>query len=270
MSEEELAPSAENDETQVIPESEEISDEPQEDAVSEAETDTTDTDESDKDEPDKAEKERQRKIAEDAYKERERKRQIRALEKKTAELEAKLQRQSLGGPPKIEDFETIDEYVDAKLEYREKTKSLGEPAPENDQVAEFTYKRDELVSNGTEKHADFVDVVLSGNIPITPVMGEALFEIDDPDLQVDTAYYLGKNPKEAIRIANLSPLRQVAETARLAERLLAKRQSQAKRPSKAPAPIKPVGGTKTTSTEIQDHEEFESFLKKRNRELGRS
>jgi len=42
-----------------------------------------------------------------------------------------------------------------------------------------------------------------------------------------------------------------------------------KRASKAPAPISPVGGAKTSSDEIQGIEKYESFLKKRNKELGR-
>ena len=206
---------------------------------------------------------RQRKIAELSYRERELKRQNAQLMRNNEELSKAVSTTKESKAPKIEDFDTIDDYVDAKLDYHDNQRKPAETVEQNDYS-----NHDDLYEIGMEKYEDFADIVGAENVRITPGMAEAIFSIDDNDLRIDTAYYLGTNTKESARIAKLSPVRQIGEIAKLEAKLSSKAKTQ-KRPSNAPAPIKPVGGSKTTNDGYVEGESFESFLKKRNKQLGR-
>lgn len=211
--------------------------------------------------PDKA----QKKISELAFRERELRRQNAQL---TKALEATATKaQSDVKAPQIEDYQTIEDYLDARDKYRDAQRETTK-APEPEQNDDFYIARDEMIQSGVEKYEDFADVVMAENVKITQEMATALLEIDDTDLQVDAAYFLGNHPKEAARIAKLSPIGQVREIAKLEVKLSTKAKP-AKRPSAAPEPIKPVGGTKTSSTEFVEGESYESWLKKREKQLGR-
>jgi hypothetical protein len=85
----------------------------------------------------------------------------------------------------------------------------------------------------------------------------------------DVAYHLGKNLKEASRIASLDPLRQVLAIGALSAKLTLD-PPKPKQPSKAPAPITPVSGKEVASEEISDKDEMKDFIRKRNKQLGRS
>ncbi len=62
--------------------------------------------------------------------------------------------------------------------------------------------------------------------------------IQASDIGPDVAYYLGANPKEADRIARMSPYLQAKEIGRIEAKLVA--DPPAKKTTSAPAPIKPV------------------------------
>lgn len=218
---------------------------------------------------------RQKKIAELAYQNREQQRQIDRLLGLVERTTTAPRSQTADNPPKIEDFRTIDEFLDARDQYRDKLRE--QKTPNADKGAEPQQQRyqeavkaatDDLFSAGAEKYEDFEEVVRDDSVKITPAMRDAIFELDDLDTQTELAYYLGKNPKEALRISRLSPIRQVAAIGELKATLSAK-PAPVKRPSAAPAPITPVGGGNTTTDEIAPQEDFESFLKKRNKQLGR-
>lgn len=208
----------------------------------------------------------EKKIAKMSYQEREARRQqerlISVLENQKAPTpEAKA--------PQIEDFESLDDYVDARFEYLNKSNEAeSEPAPQGVDPA-FSQSKDDLFFEGSGKYADFEEKVTSEALQLTPFMANAIFENESMDVQVEIAYSLANNPREAARIAKLSPMRQAAEIGKL-ELKLSEPKPVKKQPSAAPAPIKPVGGSKTTNNEIGDEEEFESFLKKRNKQLGRT
>lgn len=205
-----------------------------------------------------------RKLAKVSYEARELKRQnaalLRMLEESQKSTSAAVK------PPKIEDYDTMDEYLDARDAYRDSSRQKAEPKAE--QADDGYNPRDELFERGSEKYADFDDVVGADDIAITPIMATAIFEMDDLDLQSDVAYFLGQNPKETKRIARLPQTRQIAEIGKL-ELKLSERPVNQKTASKAPPPIKPVSGKKTSTSEIQASDDFETFMKKRNKQLGR-
>lgn len=259
MSNEETVTEAEISDTEEVVETEETEEE--------VETESTDAESAEEDDTSEGKVDpNQRKIAELAYQQRELKRQNARLMQM---LEKQTEKAGKVAPPKIEDFETFDEYLDE----RDKWKASQTVAPKTEEfsgydMAEFELSRDDLYANGIAKHADFADVVGAQNVDITLVMANAIVEIDDTDLQVDTAYYLGSNSREANRIAKLSPVKQIAEVLKISNKIEAKKTST-KQPTKAPKPVKPVGGSKTSTDEIQPVEDFETFLKKRSKQLGR-
>lgn len=262
MSEEETVTTTDNVDEQDSPEATE------EAAQTEPETTSTEDADSETASEDKAEKPvktpEQKRIAKQARDIREMKRQNARMTKMLeTQIETASKAPSESKAPKIENFESMDEYLDARDKHRDKP-SEAKPEPVNN---DFMDARNELFAYGSEKYDDFEDVVLSHQ-SVTQMMAAALLEIDDPDLQADVAYFLGNNPKDARKISKLSETRQIAEIAKLEVKLSAK--PAKKKVSQAPKPIKPVGGSKTSSDEIRDGEEFESFRKKRNKQLGRN
>ena len=88
-----------------------------------------------------------------------------------------------------------------------------------------------------EKYADYAEVAENDALPISVPMAHAVLQAPNgPDI----AYYLGKNPAEAARIAAIgNPGLQIFEMGMLAAKIGTPRA----RPSNAPAPISPLGGT---------------------------
>lgn len=86
-----------------------------------------------------------------------------------------------------------------------------------------------------DKYGDYDVVVGNPHLPITPSMADV---IKDSDVGPDLAYHLGKNPREAARIAELPAHRQAAELGRLEARLSAPKPQ----PRTPPAPVQPVNG----------------------------
>ena len=102
----------------------------------------------------------------------------------------------------------------------------------------FQYRETEA----REKWTDYDAVTRNPNVPILPDMAEV---IRDSDVGPDLAYHLGKNPQEAMRIAQMSPTRRAVEMGKLEARLTAPKPA----PKQPPAPISPVsaiaaGGSK--------------------------
>jgi len=109
------------------------------------------------------------------------------------------------------------------------------------EVADAYHDKEE---QAREKYDDFEQVVYNPNLRITNVMAET---IQASDVGPDLAYYLGSNPKEAERIAKLSPYMQAKEIGKIEVKLTDN--PPVKKSSSAPAPIQPVtprGGTART------------------------
>src|SRR6516165_7287432 len=67
-----------------------------------------------------------------------------------------------------------------------------------------------------ERAPDWDQVARNPNLPVTPVMADAITE---SNLGPQVSYWLGQNPHEAARIASLPPIRQVAEIGQLEARI---------------------------------------------------
>ena len=168
-------------------------------------------------------------------------------------------------PPKPENFQNLNEYIDAAVEFKLRQSNPGQHVQRetsSQDGAEFEAARDDLVSEGTEKYEDFAEI-LEGGRSISKIMANAILESDN---RVDVAHFIATNHKEAARISKLSPVRQVAEITRLDDKFSAK-PIPPKKPSAAPAPVEPVGGIASPATDISKITDTGEFIKKRQEQL---
>lgn len=100
----------------------------------------------------------------------------------------------------------------------------------------------ERVEEAMDRYDDYEQVVNNPNLHITDVMAAA---IKASEKGPDVAYYLGTNPKEAARIARLTPYAQAMELGKVEAKLAA--DPPVKKTTAAPDPIKPVAARKSTS-----------------------
>lgn len=85
-----------------------------------------------------------------------------------------------------------------------------------------------------ERYADYEAVARNPNVAITQDMAEIIY---DSPTGPELAYHLGKNPQEALRIAQMTPARQARELGLLEARLSAPKDP----PKHPPRPVAPVG-----------------------------
>ena len=137
-------------------------------------------------------------------------------------------------PPAIDQFESPEAYAEA-LAVQKAQELVKQQEVQRQQAAlrEAYHDREE---QAREKYDDFEQVAYNPKLPITDVMAET---IQASDIGPDLAYWLGSNPKEADRIARLSPFLQAKEIGRI-EAKLAADPAPAPKASSAPEPIKPV------------------------------
>ena len=188
-------------------------------------------------------------------------------------LEQQLQslipkQQEIPGSPRIEDFDDLDKFIEAKTEFQAEQKIKG---LQQDHQRELNKRSQQMLVNSWEeksaraydKYDDFDEVV--GDIKPVNGISVAIMQADNAE---DVAYYLGKNIKEAQRIAQLDPIAQIREIGRLEAKLLNEPQ-KAKTPSQLPEPIRPLRGSASTAKSSLEAQDYATFLKLRNKELGR-
>ena len=135
--------------------------------------------------------------------------------------------------PSIDNFESPDAYADA-LALRKAEELLAQREVQKQQ-AKIVEAYGEAEEKARDKYDDFEEVVYNPKLRITNPMAEA---IQSSDAGPDLAYWLGSNPKEAERIANLSPLMQAKEIGRIEAKL--SDNPPVKKTTSAPTPISPV------------------------------
>lgn len=147
--------------------------------------------------------------------------------------------------PTLDKFDSFDEYVAAKAEWvaakkidtvlseREQREKEERAARERQTTLDSWNKR---VKDATVEIPDFEEVLADSDVPMTPVMQDAIM---DSDIGPKLAYFLATNPDEAMRIASLSPIAAIRAIGRIEEKLVT---PVAKKTTSAPPPITPVGG----------------------------
>jgi hypothetical protein len=107
-----------------------------------------------------------------------------------------------------------------------------------------------------EKAPDFDAVAHNPNLAITPVMADAIRE---SSRGAEVAYYLGKNPAEAARIASLPPVSQATAIARLEARIEDPQASI----SKAPPPVGALSGRSGSGGKRLEDMSYEEYRRAR-------
>lgn len=169
---------------------------------------------------------------------REQRKWEREQQAKLAEMQVKA-RASAELPP-ADQFESTEAYAEALAEKRaQELIAQREAAKYQAEVAEAYHDKEEEIRN---KYDDFDQVAYNPKLPITDVMAET---IRASEIGPELAYHLGSNPKEAERIARLSPVLQAKEIGKIEAKLSA--EPPQKKISSAPAPITPVTARATNS-----------------------
>jgi len=171
----------------------------------------------------------------------------RRAEAAEMELEALKRKQELaknteiGEKPKVDDFETEEEYLEALADYKinkkyaeleaKKTEQLEAKAAEERKIIERRKqeKLQESFGKAAKKYKDFNEIVK--DVFISNAMAEALAIIPNAG---DVAYYLGKNPDITEDIASMPTVETVLAIQEISSKV------KPKKTSKAPAPINPV------------------------------
>ena len=175
------------------------------------------------------------------------KRLAREQRKWEREQAQKLKAQPLAPPPeplKPDNFADAQAYADALAE-RKAAELLAQREAEAERVATLEAYQDREEEART-KYDDFEQVAYNPKLPVTETMAQT---IQASEIGPDVIYHLGSNPKEAERIARLSPLLQAREIGKIEARLASS--PPAKKTSTAPAPIAPVTA-RTSGTPAYD------------------
>ena len=136
-------------------------------------------------------------------------------------------------PLKADDFADTQTYADALAERKaQELLAKRDAEAERQATLDAYHDREEEARN---KYDDFEQVAYNLKLPVTETMAQTIQASDNGP---DVIYYLGSNPKEAERIARLSPLLQAREIGKIEAKL--GDNPPAKKTSTAPAPIAPV------------------------------
>lgn len=156
--------------------------------------------------------------------------------------------------PKPDQFSTTEEYVEALAAFKaeeifrtktQESESQRREAELRQRHQSVVTSYQERVEQAMEKYPDFEDVAYSPDVPITNAMAAT---IQESEMGPEIAYYLGKNPQEAAKIAKLSPFLQAKELGKL-EAKIASAPPPAK-PSNAPPPLNPIKNASAGTTFI--------------------
>jgi hypothetical protein len=110
-----------------------------------------------------------------------------------------------------------------------------------------------------ESYPDYEEVAENPDLPIA---NHVAFAIARHTKGHDIAYYLGKNPDEAKRISEMSPVESAMAIGSIGEKI----SSSKAQVSKAPAPVKPLGVKNNAGSKTPEEESMEEYAARRNAE----
>lgn len=174
-------------------------------------------------------------------------RRAQQLQDQNLELQRQLTKpepvapQPTEGEPKLENYESYEQYVDARADYRADQK-IAEWQSQQEQRSQETQaeaQQREFMDRAEtfrESHEDFDSVAFNPSLHVTPDMVGLLNASEKgPEL----LYHLGQNPNDAQRIAQLPPGQAAMELGRIEAGLGA---LQPKTDTDAPDAIEPLSG----------------------------
>jgi hypothetical protein len=121
------------------------------------------------------------------------------------------------------------------------------------------------VAEGQQKYTDWDEVVNNPMLPPLPQVNPAVVEaILEHEQMPEITYFLGKNPAEAHRIAQMPPARAILEVGKIAAKL----SLQPAQPSKAPPPPGQVSGGNATVQKDPSQMSYDEFVAFRRKQIA--
>lgn len=173
-------------------------------------------------------------------------------------------------PPKRDDFDDEDEYIDARFDYRERKKSYQQQINNDHQrmvEAENNFNKNlnKTVDKGSEKYNDFeekVSILFTPQFPSNRAMAEAIFSGSHSE---DISYFLATYPDHAIKIAQSNPIKAIEEITKIRMRFEAKNKVSV---TKATSPVVPLKGGSSAGVvegnpEKMSQQDFEDWYKRK-------
>ena len=170
----------------------------------------------------------------------------RAIAQTAREQQPAPKAQEPANKPVPDSYKSTEEYLEALTDWKAEQKITAKLSERDRAEREARARREaeeasaeyrEREEAARDKYDDFEEVAYNPKLSISDVMADT---IQASEQGAELAYYLGKNPKEAARIAALKPFLQAKELGRLEAKLADAPAAPAKKPSSAPEPIKPV------------------------------
>ena len=178
--------------------------------------------------------------------------------------------------PNQSEYASYEEYLEAKAEYIAEQKvekklaereSKAQQSREAEEHSNIVKTWQQKVESATSKYADYDEALESvDHINVPAPLQAAIME---SDIGADLAYHLAKHSAELERIVKLKPHAALMALGKLEDKLSQAPELKKVPVSKAPEPIKPVGGKSEVSTGHHPNDSFETFMRKRNIEKGR-
>lgn len=162
------------------------------------------------------------------------------------------------GQPKMEHYQTVDAYLDARDQWRDSKREQEKQQQQQQQQHQSRAAKTAAVFAEAEELPEFNREEFD-SLPISGVVADAILE---SDVAAKLMAHLANNPDEAKRIYNLSPVRQAAEIGKLEDKL-----ASAPKTSNAPNPIKPLGSGRVSENGLSDNLSTDEWLRRRNKEL---
>ena len=121
------------------------------------------------------------------------------------------------------------------------------------------------VAEGQQKFADYAEVVGNPQLPPLGSVNPAVFAtLVGHEMMPEISYFLGKNPAEAHRIANLPPARAIMEIGAIAAKLA----RNPPRSSNAPPPPDQVSGGTATVKKDPSKMTYDEFVEYRRKQIA--
>lgn len=213
----------------------------------------------------------QKRIDELTKKAGESERQREALARENEELKRSREQVQVQDDPKPSrnEFDTPDDY-DGALALWGGRQALREYQNTQNETTQRTKQQEEATKLQTqwaegevkalEKYPDFKETVENDAVTIS---GPMAYAIPRHPMAHDIAYYFGKNPAEAARIALLGPAESAMEIGAIAYQLKTAKPEV----SKAPRPVSAVGTSNSAGRKTPNEESMEEFAARRNSEI---
>lgn len=175
-------------------------------------------------------------------------RKYRDAERENKKLQARLDNieQRIGPAPKPvrpsrDDFDSVEEYEDALLDWRDATKaaeSQTSTKPDDQQITDGGEILDELEAELEDISDDAAHKVMETDWACNTAMTEFIV---NSEVRAPLAYHLASNPDTAAKIAKMSPVLAARELAKVEAKIVSEQKLDANAPGKntLPPPVNP-------------------------------